>query len=161
MLTPDIQIGANSKEKNIDEDKDKGEIKKLRSKDVQINIGTSSMKVSLYNNLYIEGDFPETIKAEDSLWTIEDSSSSSSSPCCCIVITFEKVVKTWWESVLRGDEMIDTNEVDSSRNISDYDEETQGQIRKIMFDQRQKEMGLATSEEIQLQEMLAKTKTRP
>ena len=37
-----------------------------------------------------------------------------------------------------GDEEIDTTKVDSTRDVSDYDGETQGHIRKIMFDQHQK-----------------------
>ena len=122
------------------------------------------MKVNIFNQLYWEGIFPAKIKAEESLCTIEESATNDNisienekkKKSTCIVITFEKVIKTWWDCALVGDEEIDTNQVNSTRNISEYDEETQGQIRKIMFDQRQKELGLATSDEIQMQEMLKK-----
>lgn len=38
--------------------------------------------------------------------------------------------------------------LDSKRNISEYDEATQGAIRKILFDQQQQRQGLPTSDEI-------------
>ena len=38
----------------------------------------------------------------------------------------------------------------------DYDAETQGAIRKIMFDQHQKRLGKPTSEEMKNEEMLRK-----
>jgi hypothetical protein len=49
---------------------------------------------------------------------------------------------------LVGDEKIDTELVDSRRHISDYDEATQGQIRKILFDQNQYHKGLPSSDEL-------------
>ena len=42
-----------------------------------------------------------------------------------------------------------------------YDAETQGAIRKIMFDQKQKAMGLPTSEEIGQQELMDKVRYLP
>jgi hypothetical protein len=78
----------------------------------------------------------------------------------------------WWQ----GDPEIDTTQVDSTQKVEDYDAETQGAIRKIMvsrpdqkslvyrvisdqndclqFDQKQKAMGLPTSDEILTQEVL-------
>jgi len=46
--------------------------------------------------------------------------------------------------------------VDSTRQVYDYDGETQGAIRKIMFDQDQKRRNLPTSDEIQNEDMLRK-----
>ena len=59
-----------------------------------------------------------------------------------------KVVKTFWPTILEGDDKIDTSMVDSRRHIQDYDESTQAQIRKIMFDQSQTSKGLPTSDQI-------------
>ena len=39
--------------------------------------------------------------------------------------------------------------MDKTHKISDYDEATQGMIRKILFDQRQERLGLPTSDEIE------------
>ncbi len=81
----------------------------------------------------------ERIRPEESTWTIESNA---------LLLTLEKVKKTWWATVFVGDDEIDTHLIDSTRNISDYDESTQGALRKIMFDQNQQRLGLPTSDEI-------------
>ena len=63
--------------------------------------------------------------------------------------------------MIKGDAEIDTTKVDSTRNVSDYDPVTQGHIRKIMYDQRQKALGLPTSEEQKTNELLEKAKNLP
>mmetsp|Transcript_17717 Transcript_17717/g.39784 ORF Transcript_17717/g.39784 Transcript_17717/m.39784 type:complete len:88 (+) Transcript_17717:1-264(+) len=78
-----------------------------------------------------------------------------------IVITLEKTRKTWWKHVIEGHPEIDTTKVDSSQNISEYDETTQATIRKIMFDQKQKLLGQPTSEDLVMQEVLAKAALLP
>mmetsp|Transcript_34096 Transcript_34096/g.74750 ORF Transcript_34096/g.74750 Transcript_34096/m.74750 type:complete len:365 (-) Transcript_34096:80-1174(-) len=87
----------------------------------------------------LEGKLTEKIRKDESTWSLEGG---------VLLITLEKVVKTWWRTVLEGDEEIDTDMIDSTRNISTYDEATQGMIRKCIFDQRQERMGLASSDEI-------------
>lgn len=47
-----------------------------------------------------------------------------------------------------SDDKIDTTLVDSRRHIHTYDESTQAAIRKILFDERQRKLGLPTSDEI-------------
>ncbi|CAN0436841.1 unnamed protein product, partial [Hapterophycus canaliculatus] len=51
--------------------------------------------------------------------------------------------------------------VDSTTKISEYDGETQGTIRKIMFDQRQKTLGLPTSDELNAATLLDTAKGLP
>lgn len=55
---------------------------------------------------------------------------------------------------LSGDAEIDTTKVDSTRSMYEYDGETQGAIRKILFDQDQKRKGQPTSDEMQNEELL-------
>merc|ERR1719502_1616975 len=71
-----------------------------------------------------------------------------------VQVTLVKLREVWWKSVVEGEPEIDTQKVDSVRNISEYDEETQAGIRKIMFDQDQKRKGLPTSDEIKNEDML-------
>lgn len=59
-----------------------------------------------------------------------------------------KLKKTFWATIVEGDDKIDTGQVDSRRHMSEYDEATQGQLRKIMFDQKQQEKGLPSSDEL-------------
>ncbi|KAJ1423733.1 HSP20-like chaperone [Ochromonadaceae sp. CCMP2298] len=90
----------------------------------------------------IMGSLEDVVRTEESMWTIASGGSGSGGKGGMddsqIVITLEKTRKTWWKHVIEGHPEIDTTKVDSSQNISEYDETTQATIRKIMFDQKQK-----------------------
>lgn len=51
--------------------------------------------------------------------------------------------------------------VDSTTKVSEYDGETQGAIRKIMFDHRQKSLGLPTSDQLSADAVLERAKGLP
>ena len=78
-----------------------------------------------------------------------------------LVISFEKAVETWWPCVIKGHAEIDTQKVDSTKRVEEYDEETQAAIRKIMFDQAQKAKGLPTSEELSMDAMMQRAMGAP
>jgi hypothetical protein len=65
-----------------------------------------------------------------------------------LVLVLYKHNKTFWETVIKGHDKIDTSLVDSTRHINEYDESTQAQLRKVIFDQTQSRKGLPTSDEI-------------
>ena len=108
----------------------------------------SSKKVQFF----INGELDAKVKT-DSMWTIDDRKT--------VVITLDKCVETWWGTVIKGDPEIDTQRVDSTKKVSDYDDETQGAIRKIMFDQHQKHLGLPTSDEMKSNAILEKARYAP
>lgn len=115
-----------------------------RAKDLQVTINSTSLLVKLKKDTsscdpFLDGKFPSKIKCDECTWTMEGH---------VLLITLDKVVKTWWDCVLDGDEKIDTSLVDSTRKVSDYDASTQGMIRKILFDQQQQRLGQPTSDEI-------------
>ena len=45
-------------------------------------------------------------------------------------------------------------QVDSSQRIDEYDDSTQAALRKVMFDQKQKALGLASSDDIAKNDLL-------
>lgn len=118
-----------------------------RAKELDVSIKASSLHVKTKNKTddtgdvttFVEGPLVEKIQPDESTWSIEGG---------VIIIILQKMKKTFWATVIEGDEKIDTDLVDSRRHISDYDEATQGQLRRIMFDQKQQEKGLPTSDDL-------------
>lgn len=95
----------------------------------------------------VEGELHKRIIVDDSLWTLDDDE---------ITLTFQKDNKMeWWKCVLVGDPEINTQKVQPENSkLSDLDGETRQTVEKMMFDQRQKALGLPTADELQKQEML-------
>jgi hypothetical protein len=127
-----------------------------RAKDLDVEITPSSLSIKLKDDKSsgsdtnfdpISGALFARVKPSECTWTMETNSSNNESTTT-ILITLDKVQKTWWSTILSGDPEIDNTMVDSTRHIGTYDEKTQAQIRRIMFDQRQERLGLPSSNEI-------------
>ncbi|KAE9112919.1 hypothetical protein PF010_g10269 [Phytophthora fragariae] len=121
-----------------------------RAKDLNCRIESTRLRVAMKSDPgkpLLEGELPEKIRADESIWSLESNHTLN--------ISLEKIKPTWWATALKGGPEIDTSKVDSRRNIHEYDEATQGAIRKAVYDQRQQQLHGAmplTPEEKMMQE---------
>ena len=88
----------------------------------------------------MDGKLQRTIKCEDSMWLLEGGKF--------IIVNLEKREERFWTAVLEGDAEIDKTKVDTTRDISDFDEQTQSDFEHVMYDHRQKLQGKPTSQEL-------------
>ena len=132
-----------------------------RARDVVCAITRTHLTLKLKGaeEALIDADYPcdarngqeiwERVKHTECYWNVGEAKGEQ-----CVTIYLEKERESWWKAAVHGGVEIDTTKVDSTRDIYDYDGETQGAIRKIMFDQHQKRMGMPTSDETKNEDML-------
>ena len=127
-----------------------------RGRDLDVVISKNHLKVGLKadvarakggcnndgNDGYIvNAPLTKAVIVDDSFWTVEDGTR--------LVINLQKLNQMeWWNAVCDGDDAIDITKIQpENSNLSNLDGETRQTVEKMMFDQRQKAMGLPTADE--------------
>ncbi len=126
-----------------------------RGRDLSVIMKKKHLNVALKSQLpnhIVNAPLSKTIVCDDSFWTVEDGNK--------LVINLQKVNQMeWWDCVCVGDPTIDVKKVQPENSkLDDLDGDTRQTVEKMMFDQRQKAMGLPTSDEQRKFEMLEKFK---
>jgi hypothetical protein len=126
----------------------------LKGRDLSVQIGKTTLSVAIKGQPPImSGDLPHVIHVDESSWTLETTKEGKE-----ISIHLDKANQMeWWAHVLTSDPKIDTSKIQPENStLSDLDGETRQMVEKMMFDQRQKERGLPTSEEQKKRDILKK-----
>mmetsp|Transcript_6439 Transcript_6439/g.7827 ORF Transcript_6439/g.7827 Transcript_6439/m.7827 type:complete len:336 (-) Transcript_6439:264-1271(-) len=122
-----------------------------KTKQLKVDMTSSKLSVGMKGQEPIlAGKFHKKILLDDSFWTLEDNKE--------VVFTLLKANQMeWWKCVVEGEPEIDTTKVNPENSkLGDLDGETRQTVEKMMYDQRQKAMGLPSADEQQKNEVLQK-----
>ncbi|KAL7649560.1 hypothetical protein ACMYSQ_011402 [Aspergillus niger] len=128
----------------------------IRGRDLDVVLTKTKIRVAIKGQeAFIDGEFPHPVIPDECSWTLE---STSKPPGKEISIHLDKVNKVeWWAHVVTSAPKIDVTKITpENSSLSELDGETRAMVEKMMYDQRQKEMGGLTSDEQKKRDILKK-----
>ncbi|OAQ62842.1 CS-like domain-containing protein [Pochonia chlamydosporia 170] len=134
----------------------------IKSRDLVISITQDKLSAGIKGQTPVIGEevdgvkqnkLAQEIKVDDSTWTLATNPDGTKT----VEILLAKRKQEWWPNVIQGTAAIDVTKIQPENSkLSDLDGETRGMVEKMMFDQRQKEQGLPTSDEQKKADILKK-----
>ncbi|KAK3675283.1 hypothetical protein LTR78_004793 [Recurvomyces mirabilis] len=124
----------------------------IKGKDLDVKITRTGLKAGIKGQeAIIDGTLPHAVVLDESAWTLETTREGKE-----LNIHLDKSNKMeWWAHVVISAPKIDTSKITPENSkLSDLDGDTRGMVEKMMFDQRQKEMGLPSSDDQKKMDML-------
>jgi hypothetical protein len=123
-----------------------------RGRSVAVEFTPNTLKAGLVGQEpFTEGKLHGPIHVDNSTWSLDPESN-------LLTIEMSKVEQmAWWKGVIEGDPTINTQDiVPENSKLDDLDRDTRATVEKMMFDQRQKQMGKPTSDEMEKQAAIQK-----
>ncbi|KAH9254577.1 hypothetical protein BASA81_007334 [Batrachochytrium salamandrivorans] len=119
----------------------------ITSKHVQFEVKTQFLSVGIKKSEpFLHGKLFAAVRPDECRWTLETNQDGSK----LLVVHLDKVNDMqWWDKLVDTERyQINTKKVQPENSkLSDLDGETRQVVEKMMFDQRQKEMGKPSSDE--------------
>lgn len=125
-----------------------------KGRDLVVDLSKQKIKAGVKGQTpLLEGDLAHPIRVDESTWTLTSDGDQK-----LVTIHLDKSNKQeWWAHVVTSAPKIDvTKIVPETSSLSDLEGPTRGMVEKMMFDQRQKEQGLPTSDEQKKADILKK-----
>jgi hypothetical protein len=116
----------------------------------KISFTIDKLEVAVKGQSVINGKWKNKINPEETYWTIEDGELDNyKGKYIHINVEKWKNQTSWWNTPIEGDVEINTQKINPEPSkLSDLDGETRSTVEKMMFDMRQKQQGLPSSDEL-------------
>ena len=127
----------------------------LTSKQLTVQIAPRHLTIinKLTKDTLVDADLHASILSDDSTWTLE-TDKSNQQRLLTLYLKKQNAME-WWSALCVGDEAIDVTKIQpENSSLSDLDGDTRQTVEKMMLEQRQKAMGLPSSEEQKKQDAL-------
>ena len=128
----------------------------ITKKNIKVTHAIDKLVVIVNGITLIDGKWKDKINTEDTYWTIENGDLDGyKGKYLHLNIEKWKNQSSWWSTPIVGDVEINTQKINPEPSkLSDLDGETRSTVEKMMFDMRQKQQGLPSSDELQKQDKL-------
>lgn len=131
-------------------------VPKVKANQLEVEYDVSKLLVRVKGqDPIVDGELYAEILSDATNWTLEEDKESGGKILTLYLPKMNGM--SWWKSVIKGDPEIDTKLIEPENSkLDDLDGDTRQTVEKMMFDQRQKQMGLPTSDETKKQDALKK-----